>query len=47
MNLNKNKEELVKGKLFPRWNALSKAINNKTGDSTSVIMIAGNSELEN
>ena len=47
MSLNENTKERVKGKLFPRWNALSKAINNKTGDSTSAIMIAGNSELEN
>jgi hypothetical protein len=44
---NYGKKERVDGKLFPRWNALSKVVNHKTGQSTSAIMVAGDSQLEN
>ena len=40
-------QERVNGKLFPRWNALSKVINPASAESTSAIMVAGDSQLEN
>ena len=44
MNIDSNLEkERVNGKLFPRWNALSKVVNHKTGESTSAIMVSGDS----
>ena len=37
----------VKGRFFPRWNALSKLSNPLSSKTTSAIMIAGDSALEN
>ena len=37
----------VSGRFFPRWNALSKVINPASNKTTSAIMVAGDSRLEN
>lgn len=43
----RGKIERVQARFFPRWSVLSKIQNRVNGKTTSAIMVAGDSELEN